>query len=86
MPNAQYRFTRKDGIEGFLSKNRPSTDALGALHMWREGRAEREFTVQVDEDEQLVAELSWNEADGSAGQELDAACGKLGVTRTYEGT
>lgn len=84
MPKARYRFSRSDSIKGFLSKNRPSTDALGALAVWQDGHADRDFSKHIDEDEQLVAELSWNESDDSAGPSLDDACSKFGVARTHE--
>lgn len=37
----------------------------------------------VDEDEQLVADLTWSETDPSAGPSLDNACDKFGIERSY---
>lgn len=84
MPSGCYKFVRKDNsIEGFMSRNRPSTDALNALHIWSNVRSQRGFAVLVDEDEQLTANLSWNEADTSAGASLEAVCDECGVERFY---
>jgi hypothetical protein len=80
----RYRFTRDGrGVAGFMSPNRPSTDALSALSVWSGAQQGREHVVVIDEDEQLVADLSWREADSSAGPDLDSACLKVGVNRSY---
>ena len=86
MPIACYRLVRGNSIEGFMSSNRPSTDALKAVSDWCNGRSERIYTVRVDEDELLVVELSWSEADASAGSDLDKACHTFGVDRSYVAT
>lgn len=84
MPSGRYKFVRKNNsIEGFVSGNRPSTDALNALHIWSNAQPQRSFTILVDEDEQLLANLSWSETDTSAGPSLEAACDKRGVERSY---
>jgi len=83
MPIACYRLARGNSIEGFLSSNRPSTDALSAVSVWSNSQSERSHTVRVDEDELLVVELSWSEADASAGSDLDEACRRFGVSRSY---
>lgn len=87
MSIGRYRFTR-DGrnIAGLMSGNRASTDALGALSLWSSAQQGRDYVVVADEDEQLVADLSWSEADSSAGPDLDSACLKLGVNRSYVGS
>ncbi len=86
MPSGRYKFSRSNGsIEGFCSKNTPSTDALNALLAWSSTRSERKYDVTSDNDELLMAKLSWSEGDSSAGPDLDDACGKVGVERSYEG-
>ena len=84
MPSGRYKFTRKNNsIEGFVSRNRPSTDALNALHIRSNAQSQRSFTVLIDEDEQLLANLSWSETDNLAGSSLEAACDKDGLERSY---
>ena len=85
MPIGHYSFVRSNSsIKGFLSPNRPSTDAISALENWSNNQSQRSYTVLVDEDERLVAELSWNESDASAGSDLEEACRRFGVDRSYE--
>ena len=79
---ACYSLVRSNSIEGFLSSNRPSTDALNAVGDWSNSQPERSHTVRVVEDKLLVVELSWSEADDSAGSDLDEACRKFGVDRS----
>lgn len=83
MPIASYRLVRSNNVEGFLSSNRPSTDALNALNVWANTQSDRSYTVRVDEDELLVIELNWNDADASAGSDLDKACHRFGVDRSH---
>lgn len=83
MPIACYRLVRADSVEGFLSSNSPSTDALSAVSVWSNSQSARSHTVRIDEDELLVVELSWDEADASAGSDLDEACRRFGVSRSY---
>jgi hypothetical protein len=83
MTTAQYKFERASGMSGFLTKNRPSTDALNALGEWQELDPGREIATVVDEDDMLVAELSWRAGDDSAAQDLDKACQNHGVARSH---
>lgn len=84
MPSGRYRFARKsNSIEGFASRNRPSTDALNVVNIWSNAQPQRSFSILGDEDEQLLADLSWSEADISAGPNLDDTCDKFGVERFY---
>jgi len=84
MPSGRYRFVRKsNSIEGFASTNRPSTDALNVVNIWSNAQPQRSFTILIDEDEQLVADLTWSETDSSAGPSLDGACDKFGIERSY---
>ena len=84
MPSGRYKFIRKtDSIEGLVSRNRASTDALNAVNIWSNAQPKRSFVILVDEDEQLLADLSWSEADTTAGLSLDDACDKSGIERSY---
>ncbi|RFC37965.1 MAG: hypothetical protein DID89_2727548616 [Candidatus Nitrotoga sp. CP45] len=84
MPSGHYKFVRKsNSVEGFGSKNRPSTDALNALKFWSNAQPQRSITILVDEDEQLLANLIWSEEDTSAGSSLETACDKHGVECSY---
>jgi hypothetical protein len=84
MLSGRYKFVRKlNSVEGFVSRNRPSTDALNVVNIWSNAQPQRSFTILVDEDEQLVAELTWSETDPSAGPSLDSTCDNLGIERSY---
>lgn len=84
MPSGRYKFVRKsNSIEGFASTNRASTDALNVVTIWSNAQPQRSFSILVDEDEQLVADLTWSETDHSAGPNLDGACDKFGIERSY---
>lgn len=85
MPNGRYIFSRtNNSIEGFFSTNTASTDALNALLTWSNIRVERRYEVITDEDKLLTTNLSWDATDLTAGQDLDDACRKFGVDRSYE--
>lgn len=85
MPSGRYRFVRSsNSIKGFLSSNTPSTDALNVVSIWSSAQPQRSYTILVDEDEQLLVELSWNESDVSAGPDLEETCHKFGVDHSYE--
>lgn len=80
----RYRFTRAvDSPSGFLSQNRPSTDAINALERWKAAGHRRKFEVKIDEEEELVAVLSFDTTDMDAGGQLDAACYDCGVSRHF---
>jgi len=79
MPTARYKFVRDTSVGGFLSQNRPSTDALGAVTKWESSASGRSHHVRVDEDDHLVADLTWGEMDRSAGTDLENACREFGV-------
>lgn len=83
MPTARYKFVRDTSIGGFLSGNRPSTDALGAVSNWTSRATGRSYAVLVDEDNNLVVDLTWSETDRAAGTELDDSCRRFGVDRSY---
>lgn len=84
MPIVRYKFVRKNNsVEGFASRNRPSTDALNVINIWSNAQPQRSFNILVDEDEQLVADLTWSETDPSAGPNLDDTCYKFGIERSY---
>lgn len=86
MPSGRYKFSRRNrSIEGFFSKNTPSTDALNALIAWSSIESQRKYQVISDADELLSVTLHWAEADSSAGRDLEDACRTFGVERAYEG-
>jgi hypothetical protein len=82
-----YRFTAppEGSVERFLSRNRVSTDALNALGHWRSGAPSRDFEVVQDEDECLVATLTFDGADQRAGLSLDAHVARFGVAVEFVG-
>lgn len=77
----RYRFVRSDGVRGFFSHSRPSTDAMSALGRWCAGGADRTFEVVEDTDDFLVARVSIDDGDRSAGDDLDQCCRETGVMR-----
>ena len=83
MPTATYTFVRAAPVAGFGSRNRASTDALQALIIWRDSRPGRGYEVRVDEDDRLIADLTWDENDSAAGPDLDRQCNRSGVDRKY---
>lgn len=83
MPAARYKFARNSTVEGFLSSNRPSTDALSAVSTWKTGASGRSYAVEVDKDDLLVLNLTWSDSDSLAGADLDGACRRYGVERSY---
>lgn len=83
MPSGRYKFVRSNNVKGFLSSNRPSTDALNAVSIWSSAQPQRSYDTVVDEDEQLLADLSWGESDDSAGQDLEENCRKFGVEHSF---
>lgn len=82
MPQAKYLFNRADGMEGFFNTNRPSTDALNVLQSWI-SKSSRSYKVVKDEDDQLIAILSFDDDDESAGTDLDSSCQSEGVKRSF---
>jgi hypothetical protein len=82
VPSVNYKFVRKvNSITAFLSRNRPSTDALNALCDWKKAYPQRSFThsENQDDDEQLLVQLSWIQSDIAARSSLEDACNKFGV-------
>lgn len=82
--NAKYLFVRDDrSASGFLSKNRASTDSMNALEEWVSFAAGREYSIgsdaDADTDNQLVATLTLQQSDTSAGHDLQKCCTKFGV-------
>jgi hypothetical protein len=85
MPTARYKFSRDiTSTRGLQSGSRASTDAISALIEWSEPVVSRSYDeVPLGEDETLVADLTWSEADLAAGENLDHCCRKFGVTRSH---
>jgi hypothetical protein len=78
-----WKFER-DGIKGFLSAERASSDALSALAQWQSEDPRRSFKIVSGEESEteMVAELSTDAADSNSGASLDTACAKHSVSRT----
>lgn len=81
MPSALYKFTRER--TAMMRSNRPSTDALGALHQWQHGAPGRRYSVEDDHDDYLEARLEWSASDRTAGGDLDGALARLGIERAH---
>lgn len=78
----RYRFTRaNNSVAGFISRNRASTDALGALDRWKAGATGRDFAKLADEDGYIDVEVTCNANDTDAGEQLEVESKKLGVER-----
>lgn len=84
MPTTRYKFVRDTtSMKGFLSSNRPSTDALSAVHAWSSSATGRSHIEKIVEDDTLVVDLTWSETDSKAGADLDAFCVSVGVDRSH---
>jgi hypothetical protein len=86
MCNAHYKFIRSQSISGFLKSNIASTDAINALSNWENSAHERSYEILIEKDEELLARLTWEKSDTSAGSALDVACLNFGVERVYIST
>lgn len=84
MPSARYRFVRdNNNVAGKMSSQRPSTDAINALGTWAHALPGRSFAEVWDDDESVVADLTWNSADQDAGPSLESACIRVGIERAH---
>ena len=84
MPTARYKFVRDpSNVTGLMSSQRPSTNAVNALLAWSNAAAGRSYTEAVDEDESLVADLTWTDSDEESGPSSEGACLRFGVERSY---
>lgn len=81
--SATYHFVRgKSTPAGFMSTQRPSTDAMNVLGNREDSIFGRSFEVLVDEDEQLVARLTFLKPDQQGAAEmLSGLCLKFGIER-----
>lgn len=68
-------------MTGFMSTNRPSTDALNALEAWCTRGGHRKYVVKSENDDLLVAMLSTISADLEVGGDLDKECSRWGLIR-----
>lgn len=77
-----YIFTRDDqSASGFMSPNRASTDAAGVVINWS-ASAGRSYQILQDQDDLLIATLSYQEADErAAAEDLQRMCTKRGLKR-----
>lgn len=77
-----WRFQRDStSPTGFVSENRPSTNALAALVRWEGLAPNRSYVVLVDDDAMLEAKLSVDMNDQIAGSQLDTLCSHFGLSR-----
>lgn len=78
-----YRFARDASTPtGFMSAQRPSTDAMNVLALWENSSLGRSYEVVTDEDDFLVARLNFVGPDREgAADALNVLCMKFGVKR-----
>ena len=84
MQTAIYKFNRSESLNGFLSRNQLSTDALQALQSWCNYPG-RSYESVRNEGEVLVARLQFDKHDTFAGLHLESECEECGVYKTYLG-
>ena len=77
-----YIFTRDDqSVSGFMSPNRASTDAVGVVINWS-ASAGRSYQTLQDQDDLLIAKLSYQEDDErAAADDLNRRCADKGIKR-----
>ena len=81
---ARYEFQRqKNSVNGFASQNRASTDAMNALEKWLNLKPQRTYKVFEEKDEELIADLTWQKSDTSAGLDLENMANNCGLERIY---
>lgn len=83
MASSTWKFIRHNDVNGFLSANRPSTDAISALEAWCSNcetgsRAYEQINIS---DDYIEAKLTYNDNDHESGNELDKYCFNHGVKR-----
>jgi hypothetical protein len=85
MEKLTYEFTRVQGKGGFFERNRASTDAVAVLENWKQRKTnhDRSFEIILDEDAKLIAEIEYDTADGSVGQDLNQLCQKFRIDRLF---
>lgn len=77
MTPATYRLTRdRRSPTGFLSSQRPSTNAMNAIEKWRVAGSGRSYVVVDDQDDYLVAKLTLVSVDID---EFNALCAQVCV-------
>lgn len=81
---ATYKFSRSESLNGLLSKNPTSKDALNALQAWCNYPG-RSFEQLRDESENFIARLVFNKHDTFASLHLESECAECGVYKTYLG-
>ncbi len=69
-----------------FGNNRVSTDALNVLHGWAAQGPGRSFDVieGLEDDDRMVAQMTLNTSDQTAGTHLDEQCFKHGVVRATQ--
>lgn len=82
MVSHTYSFTRsKNSMRGFSSTQSAGTDAFNAVSSWKHLKNGRSYTILLEEDDSLNAEIFCNDDDLDAGKELDQQCLAYGVER-----
>jgi hypothetical protein len=79
MPKVEFKFEREPCYEQIYNRNRASTDALGVIVNWADPDMERSYDVHIDEDEFVIASLSYGAGDTDAENELIQRCRRVHV-------
>jgi hypothetical protein len=56
---------------------------MNVLHKWRGMAAGRDFMVDVDGEEELIAVLTFETSDQAASSQIDILCAQHGVNRQF---
>ena len=83
MPSGKFKFSGDGSIVRFMSRNRPSTDALNVLNRWRDMQRGRSFEIIEDTDDHIIAKLMIVDNDDSAGPHLQSLGSKHGVEHEF---
>lgn len=83
MPSGNFKFSSDGSIVRFMSRNRPSTDALNLLIRWRDIQPGRSFETIEDTDDHIVAKLMFSDSDDSAGPDLQKLGSQHGIDHEF---
>lgn len=83
MPSGKFKFAGDGSIVRFMSRNRPSTDALNVLHRWRDMQPGRSFETIEDTDDHIIAKLIFADSDESARPHLQQLGSQHGVEHEF---
>ncbi len=83
MTKVKYKFKRDDFSLIQIFPNRASTDAINALNQWESENENWSYSIEEDDDEYLIAELTIQDADLELpGTRLESLCLNRGVIRS----